>query len=67
MKSFTVTELRRNMDAVLDAAAKKPVVITRRGKPTSVIMSIEEFEAKFSGGPPSTSPDGKTSKQTEGE
>lgn len=48
MRITSYSELRRNLAAALDrvAADREPVVITRdRGKPTAVLMSLEDFEA----------------------
>jgi antitoxin YefM len=51
MKSMRVTsysDLRRNLSAALDRVAedREPVIITRdRGKPTAVLMSLEDYAA----------------------
>ena len=48
MRVTSYSDLRRNLSAALDrvAADREPVIITRdRGKPTAVLMSLEDFEA----------------------
>jgi antitoxin YefM len=46
MRITSYSELRRNLAAALDSvsADREPLVITRdRGKPTAVLMSLEDF------------------------
>jgi len=46
MKTTSYSELRRNLASMIDAvnADHEPVVITRdRGKPTAVLMSLEDY------------------------
>jgi antitoxin YefM len=46
MRVTSYSDLRRNLAAALDrvAADREPLIITRdRGKPTAVLMSLEEF------------------------
>jgi antitoxin YefM len=48
MRSTSYSELRRNLAAVLDRvnADHEPVIITRdKGKPSAVLMSLEDFAA----------------------
>jgi len=48
MQSTSYSELRRNLAAVLDRvnADHEPVIITRdKGKPSAVLMSLEDFAA----------------------
>jgi antitoxin YefM len=46
MRVTSYSELRRNLAGALDqvAADREPLIITRdRGKPTAVLLSLEEF------------------------
>ena len=46
MRTTTYSELRKNLASALDRvnADREPVIITRdRGKPSAVLMSLEEF------------------------
>ncbi|MEM9278850.1 MAG: type II toxin-antitoxin system prevent-host-death family antitoxin [Pseudomonadota bacterium] len=46
MKTTSFSELRRNLSSVIDGVAEdhEPIVITRgAGKPSAVIMSLEDF------------------------
>jgi antitoxin YefM len=48
MQSTSYSELRRNLAAVLDRvnADHEPVIITRdKGKPSAILMSLEDFAA----------------------
>jgi len=41
MKTVTVRELQKRIKACLDEAQEDRVVITRRGKPTAVLIGVE--------------------------
>lgn len=41
MKTVTVRELQKKIKACLDEAQEDRVVITRRGKPTAVLIGVE--------------------------
>jgi antitoxin YefM len=45
MKSTSCTELRRNLAAAIDHinSDHEPIFVTRRGKPSAVLMSFEDF------------------------
>ncbi|MCC8364681.1 type II toxin-antitoxin system Phd/YefM family antitoxin [Xenorhabdus sp. PB61.4] len=46
MDTFTISQTRENLAAVIDkAVAGQPVEITRRGREPAVIISKKEFEA----------------------
>ena len=48
MRTTSYSELRRTLAATLDSVSqdREPVVITRdRGKPTAVLISIEDYES----------------------
>jgi antitoxin YefM len=48
MRTTSYSELRKNLAAMIDSvnADHEPVVITRdRGKPSAVLMSLEDFAA----------------------
>lgn len=42
-KSFTTSDLNKHLGDVLDAASRRPVSITRHGKPRYVLTSAEHF------------------------
>ncbi|MCL2804105.1 MAG: type II toxin-antitoxin system Phd/YefM family antitoxin [Micrococcales bacterium] len=44
MKTVSVAEARRNLAAVLDEAARQPIVIERRGKAAAVIVEVDQFQ-----------------------
>jgi prevent-host-death family protein len=43
MKSFTAREAKSRFGAVLEAAQRQPVTITRNGRPSVVVMSAESY------------------------
>ena len=44
-EQWSLQDAKNKFSAVVDAAQKgKPQVVTRRGIPTAVVLSIEEFE-----------------------
>lgn len=45
MKSYTLSDLARNISAVRHDAARAPVAITERNKPRFVLMAIEDYQA----------------------
>lgn len=46
MKSWQVQQAKTHLSEIMDRAAREgPQTITRHGKPTSVLMSVEGFEA----------------------
>ncbi len=44
MKSFSATDAKQGFGAVLDAAAREPVVIRRQNRDVAVIMSMAEYK-----------------------
>lgn len=44
MKTFSMSELQRAQGDVVDAAAKAPVALTKRGKERFVMMSKEHYD-----------------------
>jgi len=44
MRSVSATDAKQRLAALLDAAQKEPVVITRQNREVAVIMSAEEYE-----------------------
>jgi antitoxin Phd len=44
MKTFSATEAKQRLAAVLDAAQREPVLIQRQNRNVAVIMSAEEYE-----------------------
>jgi prevent-host-death family protein len=46
IKTIQASDLRNNFKSALDhvTKSKKPLVITERGVPTSVLVSIDEYE-----------------------
>jgi prevent-host-death family protein len=45
MKTMTSAEAQNHFGALLDAAQREPVTITRRGRPVAFLISPEEFTA----------------------
>jgi prevent-host-death family protein len=43
MRSFTTTDLNKQVGEITDAARKGPVVITHHRKPRYVLMSVEHY------------------------
>lgn len=54
MKHFAATDLKQTLGEVLDAAAREPVTITKHSRPRFVVMSIEDYEARFPSDPRSS-------------
>lgn len=44
MKILPAAEAKTNFGALLDAAQREPVTIARKGRPVSVMLSIQEYE-----------------------
>lgn len=44
MRSVTATDAKQRLAALLDAAQKEPVMITRQNREVAVIMSAEEYD-----------------------
>ena len=44
MRSFTISDMNKQVGEITDAARKAPVVITRHRKPRFVLMSMEHYE-----------------------
>lgn len=44
MRSFSATDAKQRLAALLDAAQREPVVIRRQNRDVAVIMSAEEYE-----------------------
>jgi prevent-host-death family protein len=44
MKAISVKDARSDIEAVLDAAQRERVVVTRAGKPSAVIIGIEGYD-----------------------
>jgi len=44
MRSISATDAKQRLAALLDAAQKEPVVITRQNREVAVIMSAEEYD-----------------------
>lgn len=47
MKTLPLTEARKDLPKIVDevSAAHEHVVITKRGRPEAVVMSVDEFES----------------------
>jgi prevent-host-death family protein len=45
MRTFTTNEAQRNLDEVMEAALQAPVAITRDGRRSAVITSLENYRA----------------------
>ncbi len=46
IKTVTVTSLRENLNSAMDhvKSSKRPLIVTERGVPTTVLIDIDEFE-----------------------
>jgi prevent-host-death family protein len=44
VKTISVSRTKTDIEAVLDAAQKERVVVTRNGKPSAVIVGIENYD-----------------------
>jgi prevent-host-death family protein len=44
MRSFTTSDLNKQVGEITDAARKSPVVITHHRKPRFVLMSMEHYD-----------------------
>jgi antitoxin Phd len=47
MESFTVTKLNKTPSTVLDAAHRRPVELTERGKRKYVLMAADHYDEIF--------------------
>ena len=47
MESFTVTKLNKTPSAVLDAAHRRPIELTERGKRKYVLMAADHYDKLF--------------------
>ena len=45
MESIPYSDARTSLESTLDRACHEPLIITRRCKPSVVILSLEEFQA----------------------
>ncbi len=43
-KTVSVTEARRRFGKIIHQAQTGPVILTRRGEPVAVILSVQEYE-----------------------
>jgi prevent-host-death family protein len=44
MRSFSATDAKQRLAALLDAAQREPVVIRRQNRDVAVVLSAEEYE-----------------------
>jgi antitoxin Phd len=44
MKSYSATDAKQRLAALLDAAQREPVVIRRQNRDVAVVMSAEEYD-----------------------
>ena len=44
MRSVSSLDAKNRFGALLDAAKRAPVTVTKKGRPAAVVMSIEEYE-----------------------
>jgi prevent-host-death family protein len=51
MRSVTAQEFNRDVSAAKRAAYKEPVFVTKRGKPTHVLVSIDEWSRRSAASP----------------
>ena len=48
MKTLTAREAKNSFGELLDMAQREPVIVTKRGRPVSVMLSIEEMQERNS-------------------
>ncbi len=46
MQTITATEAKNNLATLIEKAMRKPVAISKNGRPVVVMMSMEAYEAK---------------------
>jgi prevent-host-death family protein len=46
MKTIAVTELRENAEAVVGSAQSERILLTRNGRPSAVLMGIEDYDGE---------------------
>lgn len=46
MKTLTALEAKNRFGQLLDAAQRQPVVVTKKGRRSVVVMSIEDYERR---------------------
>ena len=46
MKSMTAAEAQNKFGQLIEAAQRRPIAITRHGRPAVVVMSIEDYERR---------------------
>jgi antitoxin Phd len=44
MRSVSSLDAKNRFGALLDAAKRAPVTVTKKGRPAAVVMSIEEYD-----------------------
>ncbi len=44
MKEFSITDARQDLPSIIRKSQKEPIVVTKHGKPESVIISYEMYE-----------------------
>jgi prevent-host-death family protein len=46
MKTITAIEAKNNFGQLIEAAQRQPVTVTRKGRASVVVMSIEDYERR---------------------
>jgi prevent-host-death family protein len=46
---WSIQDGKDSFSALVEAAREKPQTVTKHGKPTVVVVAVEEFERKFGG------------------
>jgi prevent-host-death family protein len=44
MRTVSSIDAKNRLGQLLDAAQRAPVTVTKKGRPTAVVMSIEDYE-----------------------
>jgi antitoxin Phd len=44
MRTISSIDAKTRFGQLLDAAGRAPVTVTRKGRPTAVVMSVEDYE-----------------------
>ena len=46
MKTITAIEAKNRFGQLIDAAQRQPVTVTKQGRPSVVVMSVEDYERR---------------------
>ncbi len=46
MKTITAIEAKNRFGQLIDAAQRQPVIVTKQGRPSVVVMSVEDYQRR---------------------